>query len=103
MHMKFTMIAPCLFGLETFVAGELREMGAQNIRSENGRVFFDGEEFMLAFVRNFPITLHIKQLAGANGHHIIEGMFKALRRVLKEALSINQENPDEIPSTKGVL
>ncbi len=62
-----------------------------------------GEEFMLAFVRNFPITLHIKQLAGANGHHIIEGMFKALGRVLKEALSINQENPDEIPSTKGVL
>lgn len=61
------------------------------------------EEFMLAFTRNFPVTLHIKQLAGTNGHHIIEGMFKALGRVLKEALSINMENPDEIPSTKGVL
>ena len=62
-----------------------------------------GEEFMLAFVRNFPITLHIKQLAGSNGHHILEGMFKALGRTLKEALKINSENPDEIPSTKGVL
>ena len=61
------------------------------------------EEFMLAFTRNFPVTLHIKQLAGTNGHHIIEGMFKALGRVMKEALSINMENPDEIPSTKGVL
>ena len=62
-----------------------------------------GEEFMLAFVRNFPITLHIKQLAGSNGHHILEGMFKALGRTLKEALKINSENPEEIPSTKGVL
>ena len=53
------------------------------------------EEFMLAFVRNFPITLHIKQLAGTNGHHILEGMFKAIARTLGEALSI--------PSTKGVL
>jgi len=62
-----------------------------------------GEEFMLAFVRNFPITLHIKQLAGSNGHHILEGMFKAIGRTLKEALKINSENPEEIPSTKGVL
>ncbi len=62
-----------------------------------------GEEFMLAFVRNFPITLHIKQLEGSNGHHILQGMFKALARTLKEALKINSENPEEIPSTKGVL
>lgn len=61
------------------------------------------EEFMLAFVRNFPITLHIKSLAGANGHHILEGMFKAVARVLRNALSIDLTNPDEIPSTKGVL
>jgi imidazoleglycerol-phosphate dehydratase len=61
------------------------------------------EEFMLAFVRNFPITLHIKQLAGTNGHHILEGMFKAIARTLGEALSIDEKNPDEIPSTKGVL
>lgn len=61
------------------------------------------EEFMLAFVRNFPITLHIRQLAGTNGHHVLEGMFKATARVLSEALSIDASNPDEIPSTKGVL
>ena len=61
------------------------------------------EEFMLAFVRNFPITLHIRQLAGTNGHHVLEGMFKATARVLAEALSIDASNPDEIPSTKGVL
>lgn len=61
------------------------------------------EEFMLAFTRNFPVTLHIKQLAGTNGHHILEGIFKALARTLREALSIDNANPDSIPSTKGVL
>ena len=61
------------------------------------------EEFMLAFVRNFPITLHIKQLAGTNGHHILEGVFKALARTLGSALAVDEKNPDSIPSTKGVL
>lgn len=46
--MKFTMIAPCLFGLESLVAGELREMEAENVRAENGRVLFDGDERILA-------------------------------------------------------
>lgn len=46
--MNFTMIAPCLFGLESLVAGELREMGALNVRAENGRVFFEGDAQILA-------------------------------------------------------
>ncbi len=61
------------------------------------------EEFFLAFVRKANLTLHIKQLAGRNAHHIIEGTFKAVARVLKEAVSIDEKNKDEIPSTKGVL
>ncbi len=46
--MNFTMIAPCLFGLESLVAGELREMEAQNVRAENGRVLFEGDARILA-------------------------------------------------------
>lgn len=46
--MIFTMIAPCLFGLESLLAGELREMEAQNVRAENGRVQFEGDARMLA-------------------------------------------------------
>lgn len=61
------------------------------------------EEFMLGFVRNADITLHIKQLAGTNSHHIAEGIFKALARVLKNACAIDEKYKDEIPSTKGVL
>ena len=61
------------------------------------------EEFLLAFVRNAGITLHIKQLAGKNSHHIIEGMFKALARALRCAVAIDEKRADAIPSTKGNL
>lgn len=61
------------------------------------------EEFFSGFVRNLPMSLHIKQLAGTNSHHIIEGTFKAFGRTLAKAVKINEEFADEIPSTKGVL
>ena len=61
------------------------------------------EEFFYGFVRNFPISLHIKQLDGSNSHHIIEVSFKSFGRALKEALRIDEEYKDEIPSTKGSL
>ena len=60
------------------------------------------EEFWLGFVRNSAITLHIRQLAGKNSHHIIEGIFKSVGRSLGEALSKDGRFND-IPSTKGVL
>lgn len=61
------------------------------------------EEFMKAFVREAKITLHVRQLAGTNSHHIIEGAFKALGRVLAEAVKIDPDFADEIPSTKGTI
>ena len=61
------------------------------------------EEFMRAFVRESGITLHIRQLSGTNSHHIIEGTFKALGRVLSKGVSIDEKFKDEIPSTKGVI
>ena len=61
------------------------------------------EEFFLGFVRNSAMTVHIKQLEGANSHHIIEGTFKSVARTLRAAVSIEERFRDEIPSTKGVL
>jgi len=61
------------------------------------------EEFWIAFANNFACTLHIRQLAGRNSHHIIEGMFKSVARSLKQAVAIDAAYADEIPSTKGVL
>ncbi len=65
---------------------------------------FDTElvkEFLLAFTRKANITLHVRQLAGENSHHIIEGVFKSLARSLKTAVS--RDGSSNIPSTKGIL
>ena len=59
------------------------------------------EEFFLGFTRNCPMSLHIRQLAGRNSHHIVEGTFKSVARSLKAAVAL--DGTDEIPSTKGVL
>lgn len=61
------------------------------------------QEFFLALSRTAGITLHIKQLDGENSHHIVEAMFKAAGRALKQAVAIDPAYADEIPSTKGVL
>lgn len=61
------------------------------------------EEFWLGFVRKAECTLHIRELAGSNSHHIIEGTFKSAARSLKQAVLIDHMFADEIPSTKGVL
>jgi len=61
------------------------------------------EEFLLALTRAAEITLHVRQLAGKNSHHIIEAAFKALGRALAAAVKIDEAHRDEIPSTKGLL
>jgi imidazoleglycerol-phosphate dehydratase len=61
------------------------------------------EEFWTAFASNAGLALHIRQLAGKNSHHIIEGAFKSAARSLRQAVSIDPAFADDIPSTKGVL
>ena len=61
------------------------------------------EEFFLGFVRNSLMTLHIRQLAGSNSHHIIEGAFKSVARSLRKAVAIDRAFANDVPSTKGVL
>ena len=61
------------------------------------------EEFFLGFTRKAEMTLHIRQMAGTNSHHIIEGCFKSVARALRQAVAIDETRKDEIPSTKGVL
>ena len=44
----YTFVAPCLMGVESLVADELRAQGLEGVRSENGRVFFTGDESAMA-------------------------------------------------------
>ena len=59
-------------------------------------------EFFRSFADNAKMNLHFVIIRGDNAHHIIEAMFKALARCIKDAITIN-ENIDGMLSTKGVI
>ncbi len=61
------------------------------------------KEFLISFASNAHITLHVMLFKGENSHHIVEACFKAVGRVLCEALAINPRIAGELPSTKGAL
>ena len=61
------------------------------------------EEFLMALARRGDMTVHVRQLAGRNSHHIIEWTFKSLARSLSQAVALDPRSAGEIPSTKGVL
>ena len=66
---------------------------------------FDAElapEFFRAVADNARMNLHLRQLSGENGHHIVEGAFKAFGRALDVA-TCHDERVSGVPSTKGAL
>lgn len=67
---------------------------------------FDTElvrEFLCGLSRNMGASIHAHQIAGGDSHHVIEATFKGLARAIKEAVSIDPDYADEIPSTKGTI
>lgn len=60
------------------------------------------EDFLIAFVNNCGITLHINQQYGRNSHHIIESAFKGIARALSAAVSVDSRI-QKPPSTKGLI
>lgn len=67
---------------------------------------FDTElvrEFFQAFTTHVGANIHVETLYGENAHHISESSFKGLARALRVALTLDERQKGEIPSTKGVL
>ena len=60
-------------------------------------------EWFQAFAMGAGITLHVENLYGVNTHHIVESIFKATARALRQAIEIDSRQGDRIPSTKGTL
>lgn len=60
------------------------------------------EEFFIAFARDAGLTLHVRELAGSNSHHIIEAAFKVFGRALRFACELDPRVIG-VPSTKGSL
>lgn len=57
-------------------------------------------EFFLAVANHAMMNLHIANLYGVNGHHIVESLFKGMGHALKEAVTVKG---DKVLSSKGVL
>jgi imidazoleglycerol-phosphate dehydratase len=57
-------------------------------------------EFLLGLVNKSQIALHASCRYGENAHHMVESLFKALGRALKQAY---QEKKGQAPSTKGII
>ncbi len=66
---------------------------------------FDTElvkEFFQAFVNHAALTLHVGIVYGSNGHHMVEALFKAFGRALRQAAA-KDERVRGVLSTKGRL
>ncbi|CAH2079119.1 unnamed protein product [Thlaspi arvense] len=55
------------------------------------------EHFFQSLVNTSGMTLHIRQLAGKNSHHIIEATFKAFARALRQATESDPRRGGTIP------
>lgn len=60
------------------------------------------EEFFRALAMNAGITLHLELLYGKNTHHVVEALFKAFARALRQAAALDPRVTG-VPSTKGAL
>ena len=67
--MKIDFVIPCLLGVEGIIADELRSLEAEDVKAENGRVLFSGDENLLARVN---ICSHFAERV-----QILVGSFKA--------------------------
>ena len=80
--MQINMVAPCIFGLESLVADELKKMDAQNVTAENGRVFFSGDENILARANirsRFSERIYIN--LGSFEAHSFEDLFQGTKKL----------------------
>ncbi|MGH2460573.1 MAG: imidazoleglycerol-phosphate dehydratase HisB [Chloroflexota bacterium] len=58
---------------------------------------------LVSFAVEARLTLHARVLAGQNGHHRAEALYKAFARALDGATRLDPRLGDVVPSTKGTL
>ncbi len=76
----FEYCAPCLFGIEGILGDELRRLGAENVRPENGRVLFSGSlEVMARANISSRYAERIQIVMGTFTAHSFEELFQGVR------------------------
>lgn len=103
--MQLNFAAPCLFGLESLVAEELRQMGAENVTADNGRVFFTGDEALLARANiRSRFAERILVVLGTFPAHTFEELFQGVKALpLEDWIGVYDEFPVKGYSLKSDL
>lgn len=75
-------VAPCLMGVEKLLSNELKFMGAENVRADNGRVFFEGDNNILARANiRSRFAERILLLLGRFDVHSFEELFQGVNKI----------------------
>lgn len=79
---KFKLAAPCLMGVERLLSNELKFMGAENVKADNGRVFFEGGPDIIARANLCSrIAERILVVCGSFSARSFEELFNGVRKI----------------------
>ena len=82
---QYTLCAPCLFGLEGLVGEEARRLGFENVKVEDRRVFFEGDQNVLARA-NLCLRMaeRVMILLGRFEVHSFEDLYQGVKAIALE-------------------
>lgn len=99
------LVAPCRFGLEKTLSFELKRLGADNVRAEDGRVFFSGNAELCARANVFCATAErICVVLGQFRAETFDALFEGIKKLpLAEYIGRNDQFPNKGSSLKSTL
>ncbi len=93
---KFSLVAPCHFGLEKTLTFELKKIGAEDIQADNGRVFFSGNAEICAKANVFLSVAERVCVVLARFHaESFDDIFEGIKKLpLSEFIGKNDSFPN---------
>jgi len=80
--MEFQLAVPCLFGVEGLAADELKRLGMEDVRAENGRVLFTGTQADIARANiNLRTGERVLLVAGAFEARTFDELFESVKAI----------------------
>lgn len=103
--MIYNYVAPCHFGLEKTLSFELKKVGAENVRAENGRVFFSGGADICAKANVFSRTAErVCVVLGQFRAETFDELFEGIKRLpLSEFIGKTDQFPNSGHSLNSKL
>lgn len=105
MNMTINFVATCRFGLEKTLSFELKRLGAENVRAEDGRVFFSGNAEVCARANIFCSTAErVCVVLGKFRAETFDELFEGIRKLpLSEFIGRNDRFPNKGSTLKSKL